>query len=140
MKFRHGILAVGITALAGITMTGCAVIHGPADRTDDFVVVGHDCTGSWSLGDLREGTDPEAQTVAELALAEADVTPETFASSVSLLELSKNEYEREQTSEVELHSEAYMLTVTLQVKDKLDAAGYPDIDRVIEVWSDHRCS
>lgn len=121
-------------------MAGCALINGPADRTDDFVAAGQKCTGSWSLGDLREGTDPEAQTVAELALAEAEVTPETLASATSLLEFSKSDYERERTSEAELHSEAYMLTVTLHVKDKLEAAGYPDTDRVIEVWSKHSCS
>ncbi|WP_313358214.1 hypothetical protein [Microbacterium sp.] len=44
------------------------------------------------------------------------------------------------SSAVDFESEAYMLVVTLQVKDALDEAGYPDSDRVIEVWSEHRCS
>ena len=51
-----------------------------------------------------------------------------------------NNVERERTSAVDLDSEAYMLAVTLYVKDELDAAGYPDIDRVIEVWSERSCS
>lgn len=139
MQLRQEPLAVGVTAIAGISMAECALVNGPAERTDKFVAAGQECTGSWSLGNLREGTDSEAHTVAELALAGAEVTPETPASAVSLLELSKNDYERDETSEVELQSEAYMLAVTLHVKDELDAAGYPDIDRAIEVWSDHRC-
>lgn len=124
----------------GMTMTGCALINGPADRTDEFVAAGQECTGSWTLGNLRAGTDSEAQTVAERALAEAEVTPKTLASAVSMVELSKTDAEREETSEAELRSEAYMLSVTLHIKDELDAAGYPDIDRVIEIRVDHRCS
>ncbi len=49
-------------------------------------------------------------------------------------------HDRLLSSAVDFESEAYMLVVTLQVKDALDEAGYPDSDRVIEVWSEHRCS
>lgn len=54
--------------------------------------------------------------------------------------MSKNDVERRRTTAVDFDSEAYMLTVTLQVKGALEEAGYPDSDRVMEVWSDRRCS
>ena len=123
-----------------MTLAGCTLIHGPADRVDEFEATGQNCTGSWWLGDLRAGTDEEARLVAETALAQAEVTPDALKAASSLLDMSKNEYERQRTSAVDFESEAYMLTVTLYVKNELDAAGYPDIDRVIEIWSDRGCS
>lgn len=130
----------GITLGAVMLLAGCSLVQGPADRTDQFVAAGKDCSGSWWLGDLREGTDDEAQRIAEEALTNAVVTPDALSAAISLLDDSKNDAERQRTSAVDLESEAYMLTVTLQVKDELDAAGYPDSDRVIEVWSDRQCS
>lgn len=68
------------------------------------------------------------------------MSPDALASARSLLDDSKNDYERENTTAQELEREAYMLTVTLHVKDQLEAAGYPDIDRVVEVWAESSCS
>ena len=125
---------------SAMTLAGCALIHGPADRVDEFEAAGKNCTGSWWLGDLRAGTDEEVRLVAETALARAEVTPDALKAATSLLDMSKNEYERQRTSAVDFESEAYMLTVTLSVKDELEDAGYPDTDRVIEIWSDRSCS
>lgn len=136
---RTGV-AIGLVGLLALTSAGCSLVRGPADRTDEFAAAGQQCTGSWWLGDLREGTDPEALEVAERALAAATVKPEELADARNLLDDSKNEAEREGASAVDFESEAYMLTVTLAVKDELDAAGYPDIDRVIEIWSERSCS
>ncbi|MDR6868480.1 hypothetical protein J2Y69_003099 [Microbacterium resistens] len=120
--------------------SGCASLRGPADRTDRFVAAGQDCIGSWWIDDLREGTREEARSIAERALEEDDVSEESLESARSLLDMSMNEQERRNTSDVAFGSEAYMLAVTLHVKNELDEAGYPDIDRVLEVWSDHTCS
>lgn len=140
MKIRRTIALLGLTCVSGALLAGCALIHGPADRVDEFVAAGHECTGSWWIGDVREGTSDEARVVAENALAEAEVSPEVLAAATNLLDDSKNDVERQSTSKLDFESEAYMLTVTLHVKDELDAAGYPDIDRVLEVWSEHTCS
>lgn len=132
--------AIGVVGLLAIASAGCSLVQGPADRTDEFAAAGQQCSGSWWLGDLREGTDPEALAVAERSLAAATVTPDDLAAARNLLDDSKNEAERAGSSAVDFESEAYMLTVTLAVKDELDAAGYPDIDRVIEIWSERSCS
>lgn len=140
VKTPRLLVAVGLVCAAAVVLSGCALAQGPADRTDEFTAAGQDCTGSWWLGDLREGTSPEAREVAEEALVEAEVTDDRLESATSLLDLSKNEAERASTKAVDFESEAYMLAVTLQVKEALDEAGYPDIDRVMEVWSERRCS
>ncbi|MDQ0614881.1 hypothetical protein QF046_002522 [Microbacterium sp. W4I4] len=139
MRTRR-IAFLGIACLASALLAGCALVRGPADRVDEFVAAGAACTGSWWIGDPREGTSDEARVIAEAALAEAEVSPVALASTVSLLNDSKNDYERANTSAQALEREAYLLTVTLHVKDQLDTAGYPDIDRVVEVWSDSACS
>lgn len=140
MTRTRPIALLGISCLTGALLSGCALVHGPADRVDEFAAAGAECTGSWWIGNLREGTSDEARVVAESALAEAEVSPDALASARSLLDDSKNDYERENTTAQELEREAYMLTVTLHVKDQLEAAGYPDIDRVVEVWAESSCS
>lgn len=140
MKVFRTIALLGLVCVSGAALAGCSLAHGPADRVDEFVAAGQDCTGSWWIGDVREGTSDEARVVAETALAEAEVSPEALASTANLLDDSKNDHERQQTSAVDFESETYMLAVTLQVKDQLDAAGYPDVDRVLEVWSESTCS
>lgn len=89
---------------------------------------------------MREDTSDEARMVAETALAEATVTSEALVAAASLLDDSKNDAVRQNTSTLDFEGEVYLLAVTLHVKDELDAAGYPDIDRVLEVWSEHTCS
>lgn len=135
---RH-FAAAGVGTIAVAVLAGCTLVQGPADRTDEFVAAGRDCTGSWWLGELREGIDPEAKAVAGTALAAAEVTADHRAAATRLLDLSQSDAERERTSAVDLESEAYMLAVTLQVKEALDAAGYPDADRVMEIWSERDC-
>ncbi len=140
MSIRRPILTTVLGVASIALLAGCALAQGPADRTDEFVAAGQNCTGSWWLGDLREGTNPEAAEVAEQALDNATVSASQVEEAEGLLDFSYTEAERRDISPVEFASEAYMLTVTLQVKDALDAAGYPDIDRVLEVWSERRCS
>lgn len=139
VKTTRRFAAAGVGTIAVAVLAGCALMQGPADRTDEFVAAGRGCTGSWWLGELREGTDPEAKAVAETALAAAEVTADHRVAATSLLDLSQSDAERERSSAVDRESEAYMLAVTLQVKDALDAAGYPDADRVIEIWSERDC-
>lgn len=140
VKTPRLLVAAGFVWAAAVVLSGCALVQGPADRTDEFTAAGQECTGSWWLGDLREGTSAEAREAAEEALAEAEVTRDRLESATSLLGLSKNEAERASATAVDFESEAYMLAVTLHVKDALEGAGYPDIDRVMEIWSERRCS
>lgn len=134
------LIVAGLTCVAAVVLTGCALLQGPADRTDEFTAAGHECSGSWWLGDLKEGTSAEAREIAEDALAAAEVTDDRLEAATNLLDLSKNDAERKRTTPVDFESEAYMLAVTLQVKDALEEAGYPDSDRVMEVWSERKCS
>ena len=140
MKTSRLLVAVGLTCVATAILTGCALVQGPADRTDEFTAAGQDCSGSWRLGDLTEGTSLEARKVAEEALADAEVTDDRLEAATRLLDMSKNDAERASTTAVDFESEAYMLAVTLQVKDELEEAGYPDSDRVMEIWSERSCS
>lgn len=129
-----------MAALVASAAAGCGVGRGPADRTDHFTAAGVRCTGSWWLEETRHDTGHEALTVAERALAGAQVTPEALDSAVRLVELSMTDDQSSSSSPSGLESEAYMLAVTLHVKDALDAAGYPDIRRAVEIRSQHTCS
>lgn len=130
-------VALAAVALAG---AGCAAAFGPADRVDEFTAAGQACVGSWWLGALREGTPDEARDIAESALATAPVTQDSLAAAAGLLDLSMSDQERRDAAPADVEAEAYMLAVTLHVKSELEAAGYPDSDRVIEVRSERSCS
>ena len=123
MRPRRLVATIGLSCLALATLSACGVIRGAPDRVDGFVAAGHDCTASWWLGDVRAGVDEEARLVAEVALAEAEVSDEAWDAKRSLLDLAMDDDERQRTSAVDL-----------------DAAGYPDNDRAIEMWSDRNCS
>lgn len=126
-------------AILALGSAGCAAAFGPADRVEEFTAAGHECVGSWWLGALREGAPAEAREIAERALATAPVTEDSLAAATSLLDLSMNDQEQRNAAPVDVEGEAYLLAVTLHVKSELEAAGYPDSDRVIEVWSEHSC-
>lgn len=140
VKTTRAFVAVSVACAVALVLTGCSLVQGRADRTDEFMAAGQECTGSWWLGGLRDGTSIKAREVAEAALSAAHVSADRLESATSLLADSKNDAERKRTTSVDLESEAYMLAVTLQVKDALDEAGYPDRDRVMEIWSERHCS
>lgn len=130
------------TTMAGamVLATGCAAALGPADRVDEFTAAGQDCVGSWWLGAPRGDAPDEVLRIAEKALATAPVTVDSLAAASSLLDLSMNDQERREHAPAEVEGEAYLLAVSLHVKSELEAAGYPDSDRSIEIWSEHACS
>lgn len=140
MRLSRALALVGIACISGAMFVGCSVVGRPADRIDKFVAAGEHCTGSWWIADLREGTSDNARVIAEAALDEAEASAEAVESATNLLAVSMNDYERRNAPAVDFESEAYLLTVTLYVKEQLASAGYPDSDRVLEVRSEHTCS
>ncbi len=99
---------------------------------------GGECTAQWWLGDLKAGVSDEAEQIAGAALRDATVTEPSLAEWQSILEDSQSE--GAELSAMELEGQAHIEVVRAHVREKLDGAGYPDSDRVIEVWSDLACS
>lgn len=92
---------------------------------------------SWWLGPLADGVPDDAHRVAEKALAGARVTDVEVAEWRAILADDPDVTWR---SEAKLEGSAYREVVRADVRDALDEAGYPDANRVIEVYSDLRCT
>lgn len=140
MTQHRGLAAIVIVTLSVWVLSACSVTRGPADREDSFTSGESECTAQWWLGDLAEGEPEEARTVAEEALAEADVTDADIEEWVGLLSLAQTEEEAEDMTQTELERQAYVEAVREHVREELEGAGFPDSDRVIEVYSDLHCS
>lgn len=130
-----------MSSLAAVVLltVSCSAQAEPASKTANFEAAGSSCVGSWRLENVSAAGPEEALEVAETALAEAEPSAADLAEASSLLDLSMTNDERANASEVEFASEAHMLAVTTMVKDALEAHGYPDDERVVEIWSEHRC-
>lgn len=92
---------------------------------------------SWWLGPLADGTPDDARSVAEDALAGARVTDAELAEWRTILAGDPDVTWR---SETKLEGSAYREVVRADVREALDEAGYPDTNRVIEVYSDLHCT
>lgn len=134
---KRSLTVVGLV-LAGAGLSGCSLVQGPVDREETFAVDGGQCTAQWWLGDLKSGVSEEAEQIADDALRVATVTESSLAEWQSILEDSQSG--GDELSAIELKGQAYIEVVRAHVRDELDGAGYPDSDRVIEVWSDLACS
>ncbi|UNK72053.1 hypothetical protein [Microbacterium sp. H1-D42] len=132
-------LALTATLIAGaIALSGCSALRGAPDREDTFTTSYGECTAQWWLGSPGDSVPEQASDIAEASLAEADVTPESNAEWQALLVDSQSE--GAEVPEDRLEGQAYIEVVREHVRNELDAGGYPDTERVIEVWSDLRCS
>jgi outer membrane biogenesis lipoprotein LolB len=140
MTHRRSTIGATLATLSALLLTGCSLAQGPADRETAFMVEGRDCTAQWWLGEPAPGTPAEALTVAREALDEAEVSDADMEQWKGLISLSQDESEARATSDVDLAREAYVQAVREHVRDELAAAGYPDEDRVIEVYAESRCS
>ena len=126
-------------AISGTTLilAGCALVQGPPHREDTFHVADGECTAWWWLGQLQSGVPREAEVIAADALESATITDTDREEWESILVMSQSE--GEELSPNELEGQAHIEVVRAHVRDELDEAGYPDSNRVIEVWSDLRC-
>jgi hypothetical protein len=123
---------------AGV-LSGCSLLQGPPDREETFSVAGGECTAWWWLGQLQNGVPGEAETVAAAALDDADVSVASREEWESILASSYADDDIDVT-EAELEGQAHIEVMRARVRSDLESAGYPDSNRVIEVWSDLRCN
>lgn len=131
---------LAVIAVTGVILSGCMNPLRPADRTDTFASEGAECVASWWIGEPHDGFDDETREIALKALAEAEVTPESYESALSLVEFGQSTDEYYSTTQVEREREARMWVITFYVQNELDLAGYPDINRALEIYSDVHCT
>lgn len=139
MRRRHALAAVLFVGTM-TTLAGCGIVVPPIggpDRTDTVEVSGGECEVSWWLGPLAEGIPDAARRVAKKALASARVSSAERAEWRSILADDPDVTWR---SEAKLEGSAYREVVRAHVREALDEAGYPDTNRVIEVYSDLHCT
>lgn len=122
-----------------ILMTGCGLVpplSGP-DRAEVVSVPGGSCEISWWLSPAVDDPPAEARRVAADALNEATVSDSQWASWYRLL---NDDPDLDSMPQMRLHGSAYLEAVREDVRSALDEAGYPDIERVIEVYSNLSCT
>ena len=138
MGYRWWISGLGVIALTSV-LVGCQVgpqTEGPPDRTESIAVPGGECNISWWLTPLVEDIPEEAGKIAAAALSAADVSADEWEEFHALLD---GDPDNDSASPVRLHGAAYLEVVRNDVRDALEAAGYPDTDRIIEVNSELNC-
>lgn len=126
-------------AIAG-SLTGCVQLWRPltgADRVDEVAFRGTDCEIGWWLAALNDGATDEAWVVARRALQTSEVST---AEAKSWRETLLSDPDVTWDDPVRLDASAHREAVRADVRDALEKAGYPDLNRVIEVYSDLKCS
>jgi hypothetical protein len=120
-------------------LAGCRGFHTEAepDRAESITVPGGKCEISWWLTSLIEDVPEEAQRTAVRALATADVGADEWEAWHAALD---GDPDNDSGNPVRLYGAAYLEAVRAEVRDALDAAGYPDTTRIIEVYSDLTCA
>ncbi len=98
---------------------------------------GGTCEISWWLAPAVDDPPAEAKPIALEALAEATVSEAQWSSWYQLL---NDDPDLDYIPEVRLQGSAYLEAVREDVRVALEAAGYPDIERVIEVYSNLSCA
>lgn len=94
------------------------------------------CEISWWLSPAVDDPPANASRVAVDALDEATVSDSQWDSWYQLLD---DDPDLDSVSEIRLHGSAYLEAVREDVRSALEDAGYPDIERVIEVYSNLSC-
>ena len=85
---------------------------------------------------MVEDIPEEAGKIAAAALSGADVSAEEWEVFHALLD---GDPDNDSDNPVRLHGAAYLEVVRNDVRDALEAAGYPDTNRIIEVNSELNC-
>lgn len=107
------------------------------DRVDDVRVTGGTCRVEWWLAALNDGATGEAWGVAREALAASTVDEAELSEWRELLLLDDDVT---WASPGRLDGAAHREAVRADVRDALAVAGFPDSDRVIEVFSSQLCT
>ena len=129
----------GSLVAALLVMTGCGLVppaSGP-DRAETVSVPGGTCEIEWWLSPAVDDPPAEASSIATKALDEATVSDSQWSEWYSLLD---DDPDLDSVPEIRLRGSAYLESVREDVRDALEKAGYPDIERVIEVYSHLSCS
>ena len=130
----------GASLIAGLfAMTGCSLIppiSGP-DRADAVPVPGGTCQISWWLSPAVDDPPAEARRIAAKALKDATVSESQWSDWYRTLD---DDPDLDSVPEIRLRGSAYLEAVREDVRTALEEAGYPDIERVIEVYSDLSCA
>lgn len=130
-------MGAGLIAVCVAGCQGPPPYSGEPDRAETIPVTGGECALSWWLEPLADDTPASALRIAEEHLAEADVTQRQWDQWRTTLE---SDPDADWPSEGLLQGRAYIEVVRAEVRAALEAAGYPDTDRVIEVYADVTCS
>lgn len=107
------------------------------DRAEVVSVPGGTCEISWWLSPAVDDPPAEASRVADDALDQASVSDSQWASWYQLL---NDDPDLSSMSQIRKHGSAYLEAVREDVRAALEDAGYPDAERVIEVYSDLSCT
>ncbi|KNY07941.1 hypothetical protein AKH00_06920 [Microbacterium sp. GCS4] len=107
------------------------------DRSEIVSVPGGACEISWWLSPAVDDPPAEAGRIAAEALDEATVSDAQRASWFRLLD---DDPDLDSVPVIRLHGSAYLEAVREDVRSALDDAGYPDTERVIEVYSTLSCA
>lgn len=110
---------------------------GEPDRVDTVSVADGVCEVSWWLSPLADDVPDDAWRIAAERLADAEVSQSRWDEWRTILE---SDPDINWTSEGLLQGHAYLEAVRAEVRASLEEAGYPDTNRVIEVYSDISCS
>lgn len=127
-----------LLVIGAVALSGCSVLRGAPDREESFATSYGECTAQWWLEDLADDVPDDAQGAARTALEDAQVSEDERAEWESVLLDSQSE--GAEIPEDRLEGQAHIEVVRAEVRAALDDAGYPDQDRIIEVWSDLNCS
>lgn len=136
-RWMASVLAAGVLMLSVAGCRGVPPPSGDPDRVDTVSVAGGECEVSWWLSPLADGVPNEAWRIAEERLADAEVSQSRWDEWRTILE---SDSDTTWTSEGLLQGHAYREAVRADVRAALEAAGYPDTNRIIEVYSDISCS
>ncbi|MDR6867414.1 hypothetical protein J2Y69_002017 [Microbacterium resistens] len=127
-------------AVVALSVAGCRGVPSPSgepDRAETIPVAGGECELSWWLTPLSDDVPDDAWQIAEQRLADAEVSQSHWDEWRTILD---SDPDIDWTSEGRLQGRAYLEAVRADVRAALEAAGYPDTRRVIEVYSDIACS
>ncbi|MDQ1204608.1 hypothetical protein QE377_000967 [Microbacterium sp. SORGH_AS 862] len=131
------VVAAGVLTLSVAGCRGVPLPSGDPDRVDTVSVADGVCDVSWWLSPLADGVPNDAWRIAEERLAAAEVSQSRWDEWRTILE---SDPDIGWTSEGLLQGHAYREAVRAEVRAALEEAGYPDTNRVIEVYSDISCS
>jgi hypothetical protein len=138
MRHRWLVAVVGVIALVTV-LAGCRSFQTESepDRAESIVVPGGKCDISWWLAPLVEDVPEKAQETAARALATADVGADEWEEWHASLD---GDPDNDSANPVRIYGAAYLEAVRAEVRDALNAVGYPDTTRIIEVYSDLSCA